>query len=114
MKKKSVKKKLPAPRLELLWDKQDGKRTCTYSLVIPLQESDLRRENSNGKVVRDVLKLKIGTTLVEGGVSVQDGEVETPFRDGVHALWDSKALKNIPIYAVCGDTFTLINPRKED
>lgn len=105
-------KKIPAPRLELLWDKQEGIRTCTYSLVIPLMEGDIRRENSKGKIVRDVLKLMIGKTRVDGGVSVQDGVVETPFRDGAHALWDSQKLK-LPIYAVYGDTFTLIKPRRK-
>lgn len=104
-------KKMPAPRLELLWDKEVGERTCTYSLVIPLKKGDIRRENSNGKDVRNILKLKIGKTRVSGGVSIQDGVVETPFRDGAHALWDSKALK-LPIYAVCGDTFTLVKPKR--
>jgi hypothetical protein len=102
-----MKNKLPAPRLELLWNKQDGIRTCTYSLVIPLQKSDLRRENSKGKDVRNTYKLKIGKTKVDGGVSVQDGIVATPYRDGCHALWDSHALK-LPIYAVCGETFTQV------
>jgi len=106
------KNKLPCPRLELLWNKQEGIRTCIYTLVIPLRESDLRRENSKGKDVRDVLKLKIGKTIVDGGVSVREGVVETPYRDGCHALWDSKAL-GIPAYAVCGDTFTLIKPRRK-
>jgi hypothetical protein len=106
-----MRNKLLAPRLELLWDKQDGERTCIYSLVIPLRESDLRRENSKGKDVRNVLKLKMGKTIVDGGVSVQDGVVESPHRDGCHALWDSKVL-GIPAYAVCGDDFTLIKPRR--
>jgi len=106
------KNKLPCPRLELLWDKQEGVRTCTYTLVIPLKEGDLRRENSKGKDVRNVLKLKIGKTTVDGGVSIQNGVVETPYRDGAHALWDSKVLK-LPIYAVCGETFTRIIPRRK-
>ncbi|MCX5884300.1 MAG: hypothetical protein NT096_00045, partial [Proteobacteria bacterium] len=64
--------------------------------MIPLTKGDLRRENSN----RNILKLKIGKTRVDGGVSVmEDGTVETPYRDGAHALWDSKKLK-LPIYAV--------------
>jgi hypothetical protein len=79
--------------------------------VIPLQEADLRRENSRGKDVRNILKLKMGKTLVDGGVSVRNGIVESPYRDGCHALWDSKVL-GIPAYAVYGDTFTLIKPRR--
>ena len=103
---------MAAPRLELLWDKQEGTRICTYSLVLPLRKGDIRRENSRGKDVRDVLKLKVGKTRVEGGVSVrEDGTVDTPFRDGVHALWDSRRLK-LPIYAVCGGSYTLIKPRR--
>ena len=85
-----------------------SKRHKRFSVTLP--PYDLRRENSKGKDVRNVLKLKIGKTQVDGGVSVrEDGTVETPYRDGAHALWDSKALK-LPIYAVCGDTFTLIKP----
>jgi len=104
-----MKNKLPAPRLELMWNANEGKRTCTYSLVLPLKEGDIRRENNKGKDVQDTLKLKIGKTLVEGGVSIQDGIVDIPFRDGAHARWDSKTL-NLPIYVVCGDTFNHHHP----
>jgi hypothetical protein len=106
------KNKLPCPRLELLWDKEVGERICTYTLVIPLKEGDIRRQNSKGKDVRKVLKLKIGKTFVNGGVSIQNGVVEAPYRDGSHALWDSKAL-GIPAYAVCGETFTRIIQRRK-
>lgn len=118
-------KKLPCPRLELRWTKHHNPkeetggesgwyhRQCVYSLVIPLRDLDLRRENSEGKQVRKELKLVIRTTNVSGGVSylppIHEGVVDTPFRDGAHIQWDHAALGyNIPMVAVCGKKFTII------
>lgn len=110
-------KKLPCPRLELRWRKVADSwvnRECVYSLVIPLCEHDIRRENEDGDCIKDELFLEIGFTQVNGGRGGEpiysDGIVETPYRDGAHAQFDNKALGgNIPIVAICGDKFTIID-----
>jgi hypothetical protein len=108
------KNKLPCPRFEFLWEKDGNNswrnRTCTYYLVIPLSEFDIRREDCDGNKVREELKIEVGKTTVEGGSGrapiYEDGTVETPFRDGAHARWDKKSLGvNFPIIAVCGDIY---------
>lgn len=94
---------LPSPRLELEWKPISNdweERECIYSLVIPLREHDIRREDNN----KSELKIEIGRTTVKGGrYPVNNGKVDTPFRDGVHAMWDAKIL-NLPVWAVC-DTY---------
>lgn len=89
-----------------------------YSLVIPLRDLDLRRENSEGKVVRKELKVVIRTTNVSGGSGgppiYDDGKVNTPFRDGSHIMWDCEALGgHIPMVAVCGKKFTILKMSEE-
>jgi hypothetical protein len=82
-------------------------KECVYALVLPLKESDLRREDCNGKVIRDIRRLEIGRTKCSGGGKPTTTDV--PFRDGAHAKWDAEVL-GIPVYAVCEDTFTRIYP----
>jgi hypothetical protein len=110
---------LPCPRFEFLWSK-DGdswtRRFCTYSLVIPLGELDIRSTDVDGNPRER--RLEIGRTNVSGGNGhppIYEGKVDTPFRDAAHAQWDCDALGgHIPIYAVCENTATLIpkQPRK--
>lgn len=101
---------LPSPRLEFRWSK-DGdtwnKRICTYSLVVPLGQYDIRRETENGKL--DVFSVVLNTTNVSGGkgLPMTSEEIDTPYRDGAHAQWDSIHLGNPPIYAVC-DGFAML------
>jgi hypothetical protein len=116
---------MPAPRLELRWeDKEDAGRgykvQCVYSLVLALDEHDIRAERceGDGRPLPNVkeLKVKIGNTLSDGSAArryrqVHD-EVDTPFRDGAHAQWDSKQLGDLPIYAVAAGRAMLV-PRRE-
>jgi hypothetical protein len=103
-------KDLPVPRLELRWVKT-GKtwqcRECAYSLVLPLDEFDIRREGKDGKKVRSEICIEIGRTKVSGGRGqgpIWDAKyIDTPYRDGAHSLWDAKHLGNLPVYVVCGD-----------
>lgn len=103
---------LPAPRLQFTWfpmTKDKSRWVCLYTLVLPLGEHDIRREDRNYKKVRSELFVKIGMTGSEGVAGrsmVRSGEVESPFRDGAHALWDSTALGGLPIYAVCDGVLT--------
>jgi hypothetical protein len=103
---------LPCPRFEFLWEKFGDTRfnwKCTYSLVIPLGQYDLRHTDGEGKPKE--IKLEIGTTktTISRGTPVRLGEVDTPFRDGAHAQWDCDALGgHIPIVAVCGESMTLV------
>jgi hypothetical protein len=57
----------------------------------------------------------LGCTFVDGygpeGPVTRSGVVETPFRDGCHAMWDSAAL-HVPAYAVYKKHATLIVPRR--
>lgn len=108
---------MPCPRLEFEWimtGKDWGKRDCVYSLVIPLTEFDIRREDENGVKVRSEWKVEIGRTNVIGGRRDHppiwdDGTIDTPFRDGAHAKFDSEVLGGLPIVAVCGDTFHIVD-----
>ncbi len=108
---------MPCPRLELRWIKTGDtwtERECAYSIVIPLAEHDIRREDKEGNKVRRELTVEIGRTRVTGGMGdepIWDGKkVDTPYRDGAHALWDAEHL-HLPVYAVCGDSAMLFLSR---
>lgn len=101
---------LPAPRLELRWRKPTPIElkhehalwgqynwTCEYNLVLPLRESDCRREGKNHKEK----KYELGKTYMSTGIN--EPPRETPVRDGAHAGWDSEALKDIPVILIHGD-----------
>lgn len=106
---------LPCPRLELRWIKTGetwSKRECVYSLVLPVDEHDIRQDQDN--CANNELTIEIGRTAVTSGPGdeppIFGGSVDTPFRDGAHSIWDQKALGNhIPRVAVCGDVFTILN-----
>lgn len=106
------------PRLEFKWVKTGAdwrERECIYFLVLPLGEHDMRREDEHGNKIHDENYVELGRTSVNGGRATppvwEDGTVETTFRDGAHAQWDSLALGNIPIFAVCGDNVTRLENR---
>lgn len=110
----------PCPRLELEWFKVSGswhKRECIYSLVIPLEDGDIRALDKNGEIENSELKIKIGethsTSSSPDAPVWNDGEVQAPFRDGAHAHLDSKHLGNIPIVLVCENVFTIKNIKEE-
>lgn len=106
---------IPCPRLEFEWIKTGEtwrERECIYSLVLPLGEYDIRREDGEGNKVRSETKAELGRTRVTGGKGTppiwDDGIVESPFRDGAHAKFDNDALGgHLPIVSVCGDAFSI-------
>ena len=99
---------LPAPRLQLRWQRQPtsdvewmGEPTwlCRYELIIPLREHDIRRERDD-QPKRPFHRALISTTKSTGR---GDGPDYAPFRDGAHARWDSKALDGLPVYVISTD-----------
>lgn len=83
-------------------------------LVIPLRHLDIRAEHDGKHGVWNEHHAMIGFTRSTGGSRpVRSGNVETPFRDGAHAGWDSESLRDIPIYAVCENDVRLIPNKKE-
>jgi hypothetical protein len=83
-----------APRLQLRWERRPGDHQflCHYELVLPLRDTDIRRDDESEELV-----VKMGS-----GTNVQGPTPEgptTPFRDGAHARWDSEHLK-VPIYVI--------------
>lgn len=112
-----AKANVPCPRLELRWEpcnieveSIDCNWKCTYSLVFPLGEHDLRSTDVDGNPRE--MSLEIGSTLSRihpPSTPVVNGEVTTPYRDGAHAQWDRDALGgHIPIVAMCGDDVTIV------
>jgi len=107
---------MPCPRLEFRWlmaGDSWSERECVYSLVIPLREFDIRRENEDGESVFTEKFIEIGRTDVRGyraGPPIhEDGTIDTPFRDGAHARFDNEALGgHLPIVAVCGDAWQIL------
>lgn len=88
--------------LELRWERQlddlEWPWICHYELHVPL---------ADGRV----LKAKMGGTRRGGDAREpinHDGTVETPFRDGAHARWDSERLGLLAV-AICGSVTTEIN-----
>lgn len=127
--------KLPAPRLQLRWEENDGthgyskreyKWLCHYELVLPLGEYDIRREvhDEDGNVVgkRNELVAPIKGPSARGSSSQfppctsGDGKrryCDTPFRDGAHALWDAKLLGGLPIFVIAPDGASFQDQPKE-
>lgn len=104
---------LPAPRMEFRWEDKSGnwqRAECAYGLVIPLQEYDIRRTEEQGMTGPAELFINIRTIerTGSGRIPIWGGVVETPFRDGAHAQWDSAALGGLPIYAKCCGVTSLI------
>lgn len=113
---------LPMPRLELRWDADDapppdgypvGTRACRYLLVMPLDQWDIRREDENGEQVRDAFETELRCTVRSFGnpqlVWLESNSVDTPYRDGAHARWDSHVLK-IPAFATAGEHAMFLEP----
>lgn len=109
--------KLPCPRLQIVWDKDpDSKELnahiATYELVIHEGEvcrGDIRANDKDDRPTAGVVKVELGKTKSSGGRSRidADGNVETPFRDGVHMLRDAAALY-LPMFAIYGTNVSII------
>lgn len=109
--------KLPAPRMEFRWTNKSGDwqiAECTYGLVIPLREWDIRRTEEQGMTGPAEIFVEMSTIerTGSGRIPISGGVVETPFRNGAHAQWDSAALGGLPIYAKCCGVTSLI-PKDE-
>lgn len=97
---------MPAPRLELRYrhatpeDGFDGYPTvCEYNFVFPLGKYDIRAEyNDKTQTVR--INLSATTRALEKCYSAEYDIVDTPYRDGAHAMWDAWYFGKPPIYAV--------------
>lgn len=103
--------KMPCPRLQLTWFKVGDSwyhKRCTYTIVLPLQEHDIRRDFFDVKLGREYHAL-LSSTEVTGGRDIPPDAGETPWRDGMHAQWDSFTLK-LPAYAVCENHATKLAP----
>lgn len=107
--------KLPAPRLQLRWAKDEGNArgwpwACHYELVMPLDEHDIRREvyGEDGEVTKKVKEFVVAMkepSLRQSNhepCSGPDGSqcCDPPYRDGAHALWDSTRLGGLPVYVI--------------
>lgn len=108
--------KLPTPRLQLRWEPYVGKPgydwQCHYELVLPLGKYDIRREIwRDGEQVgeRDELVLPVKEPSIRGSTCTpclhDSGAVyaDMPYRDGAHAIWDSRLLGNLPIIVIAPD-----------
>ena len=99
-------KDLPMPRLELRWlkGKNDDwyEKICEYSLILPVEDFDIRDEEKNN----GFLKVSLGGTTSTGGsadappIHILGQSINTPFRDGAHIRWDGKNLR-LPMFVVC-------------
>lgn len=101
---------LPLPRLELSWHEQDPDDEgynwrCDYDLVMGLRDTDIRRgQDEDGNKERDEIRLSLGGCRSDRGRSpIYEEGIDTPYRDGAHAQWDSAHLGGIPIFVTCGD-----------
>lgn len=99
---------LPKPRLQLRWRKPNAremkKKTglgappdwfCEYDLILPLEEHDIRRKKG-----RDFLAVSLGGTYSQ---TTAREMTDSPYRDGAHASWDSKALGGLPVIVIGSD-----------
>lgn len=108
--------KPPCPRLELLWEPTGEslyKTKCTYSIVFPLAKSDIRRfdnDNRDGQgEVRDEWKAVVSWSHCSAESPVRGGKIDTPLRNGLHALWDREAMNvDWPIIVVWGDSWQVV------
>ena len=101
-------KHLPAPRIELRWRRTNEIKfnwCCDYFLILALKKEDIRVDQSKPNPLEYWVKIGEGTR-VSCVHPVSCGRVDTPFRDGAHAKWDSDQLGRIPIYAVCENIAT--------
>jgi len=114
-------KDMPAPRLELRWKDETGLRdgytvVCVYSLVLKLDKYDRRAEryDEDGQSLDGFYEypVEMGKTLsdhdAESRYHSRPDCIDTPFRDGAHAHWDTRQLGNLPIYAVAAGRAMLI------
>jgi hypothetical protein len=100
--------------LEFTWEKNGvNKWSVKYELVIPLARLDIRNNKENGEVndAQGEKRVLLGETECEGSGPITlhaPDQVRTPYRDGVHAHFDSKRMGGLDIWAKYGTMRTLI------
>jgi hypothetical protein len=104
--------KMELPRLELRWTRK-GKTwraaICTYNLVLPLAEHDVRRELNSDSAMNFVIPLSFtkrpnqGVSPYREGCGAVEESIDEPFRQTAHAIWDARSLGGLPIYVICED-----------
>lgn len=124
-------KQLPLPRLQLTWreapDDPEYEWACDYELLVPVSRLDIRNNGKRGKIGGGpgYIKASLGGTRTSGrgplarrAIDPSHPDVpvlDTPFRDGAHAAWDSFRL-GFPAYVVLekdGITYTRFIPAME-
>ena len=108
---------LPMPRLQITWTKtEECEYHAAYELIVPLDNYDIRNEAEiEGGEKPGCIRLPMsGGTKVGSSVGpiLQDGVLDTPFRDGVHLMRDAVCL-GLPAFVVYGDVVRRVNGSKE-
>lgn len=80
-----------------------------YELVLGLDTNDIRNPYEYKKPGELTLALGGGIRTSGRDEPINfDGTVDTPFRDGAHAIWDGLQLGRPPVYAICGERVTTV------
>lgn len=107
-------KELPLPRLQLTWKQTDAREwNCSYDFLIPISGGDIRNDGPEGEVNGGpgFVAAHIGDTTCTRSRHPFDGSaLDTPFRDGAHAMWDSARL-GVPAFVVCDERAQFIEPK---
>jgi hypothetical protein len=104
---------LPVPRLQLVWEDRGEEggsflSVCHYLLVFPVGLYDIR--NFSEAEGTGYTAVRMGETNCRGGSRRES--LETPYRDGAHARWDS-ALFGFPVYVSRGREWQRVEMRAE-
>lgn len=85
-------KDLPAPRLQLVWEKpdwrSDGMWLCWYQLILGVGDTDCRNRG-DGTYAITLGGTKVGMNS-DSPVDSWTEKLDIPFRDGGHIVWDMK------------------------
>lgn len=96
---------LPVPRLEIVWEEIE-KDAEGFTLVAKYQ---LVRRHLLGHIEIHQLSYTRTTGTRDQLISINTGELKTPFRDGCHMGHDARELR-LPAYVRSGETVQSVNP----
>ncbi len=107
---------LPLPRLQLRWERgaNEHELICHYEFVVRVGKHDCRDDAFKLGFAKASFGTTRSTCHKPGGYVpfFPDGTMETPFRDGAHAAWDSHRL-GIPAYVIYENHYQLVEPRRD-